>query len=115
LREELSEQAERIVPPLEAWQSRTREHEHLDLQGLVAALEAKDYVYRRCSGLCKAARTAQGCLHHQFYEKQSDHHLPRVDWFRQDRHLEIGVAQYTDGRYYWTLNGECIIDARRAP
>ncbi len=105
LREELSEQAERIAA-LEAWQSSVNTNIS-SLQGLVAALEAKDYV----TGVVPVVEGGTTVGYTIRFTKSSPITIYHGSTGSTGSAPEIGVAQYTDGRYYWTLNGEWIIDA----
>lgn len=107
--EELDKQAERIAA-LEQWKE-TVNGNITTLQGLVSALENKDYV----TGVTAFDTPAPGGYRITFTkspeatiwngakgdkgDKGSTGHSP-----------DIAVKQDTDGKYYWTLDGEWILD-----
>lgn len=107
IREELQKQDERLAA-LEEWQKSVNT-DILSLQGLIEALEGKDYV----TGVTPLP---DGTGYVISFQKSGDITIKHGERGEQGEKGEdgttpvISVKQDTDGKYYWTVNGEWLLD-----
>lgn len=104
---ELEKHTERIAA-LEAWQQTVNTNINA-LQGLVSALENNDYV----TGVIPVKEGSVEIGYTITFTKSPSitiYHGDKGDKGDSGATPEIGVGQDTDGKYYWMLNGEWLLD-----